>query len=299
MNEHLMEALRRLRRSSTDTNVDRRLVTNVLLSFLNTPRADSKRFEMLTLLSSILQWDDDEREKAGLQRKGGSVSPSSSVWGRASTKGRSTELEKTDETEVRSSLSPSQQRANIHMTVIFQTMGRIPPHRSRFRRRLKSNVSAVATRPRKHIITKHPTAPLTNAAISLASLPERRAAAPLLRLIQRDVEFAKSHTPVSRQGQGSGGGGVRVGSSRVWIVLLSIHCILHPCSRQGHYCCRLMDLFMGLNWSTGMTRWSFHMNYACILTAALSVNSQSSATRRFSTCELRPRKFEHQDISSL
>lgn len=100
MNEHLMEALRRLRRSSTDTNVDRRLVTNVLLSFLTTPRADSKRFEMLTLLASILQWNDDEREKAGLQRKSGILAASSSLWGRATGKTQSTELEKTDETEV-------------------------------------------------------------------------------------------------------------------------------------------------------------------------------------------------------
>lgn len=101
MNEHLMEALRRLRRSSTDTNVDRRLVTNVLLSFLTTPRADSKRFEMLSLLSSILQWNDDEREKAGLQRKGTLQSTAASLWSRASGKGKAPELEKTDETEVR------------------------------------------------------------------------------------------------------------------------------------------------------------------------------------------------------
>lgn len=45
-----------------------RLVTNILLSFLTTSRADSKRFEMLSLLSTILSWDDGERERAGLQR---------------------------------------------------------------------------------------------------------------------------------------------------------------------------------------------------------------------------------------
>ncbi|GBE88717.1 hypothetical protein BKA93DRAFT_152707 [Sparassis latifolia] len=105
MNEHLMEALRRLRQSSNETNVDRRLVTNVLLSFLNTPRADSKRFEMLSLLSTILSWTDDEREKAGLQRKGSASvqsSPSgvSAFFGRSmSPKGKGLELEKTDETE--------------------------------------------------------------------------------------------------------------------------------------------------------------------------------------------------------
>ncbi|KAI0763500.1 hypothetical protein BD413DRAFT_616374 [Trametes elegans] len=106
MNEHLMEALRRLRRSSSDTMVDRRLVTNVLLSFLTTPRADSKRFEMLSLLATILTWNDDEREKAGLQRSGAPHSSSTSslpsLFGRSSASspaGKPAELDKTDETE--------------------------------------------------------------------------------------------------------------------------------------------------------------------------------------------------------
>ncbi|KAJ7598831.1 hypothetical protein C8J56DRAFT_769797 [Mycena floridula] len=103
MNEHLMEALRRLRRNSTDTNVDRRLVTNVLLSFLTTPRADAKRFEMLSLLATILAWSDPEREKAGLQRAQPNVlSPSASFWTRSpagSPAAKSPELQKTDETE--------------------------------------------------------------------------------------------------------------------------------------------------------------------------------------------------------
>ncbi|WVF70656.1 hypothetical protein IAT40_005449 [Kwoniella sp. CBS 6097] len=72
-NEHLTEALRRLRKNSSDNNVDRRLVTNILLSFLTTSRGDTKRFEMLSLLSTILSWDENEREKAGLQRKGGTT----------------------------------------------------------------------------------------------------------------------------------------------------------------------------------------------------------------------------------
>jgi hypothetical protein len=102
MNEHLMEALRRLRRSSNDTNVDRRLVTNVLLSFLTTPRNDTKRFEMLSLLASILSWNDSEREKAGLQRARSSSGAGAGAWGRpASPKGKGAELEKGDETEVR------------------------------------------------------------------------------------------------------------------------------------------------------------------------------------------------------
>ncbi|TFK48971.1 hypothetical protein OE88DRAFT_1757967 [Heliocybe sulcata] len=106
MNEHLMEALRRLRRQSSAENVDRRLVTNVLLSFLSTPRADSKRFEMLQLLSSILSWNDTEREKAGLQKMGNmpSANTGSGIWGRSASSAsvstmKSPELEKGDETE--------------------------------------------------------------------------------------------------------------------------------------------------------------------------------------------------------
>lgn len=97
INEHLNEALRRLRRNTSDQNttVDRRLVTNILLSFLTAPRGDSKRFEMLKVLSDILSWNESEREKAGLQR-----SPASA--GAARSPGRvNAELEKTDETEVR------------------------------------------------------------------------------------------------------------------------------------------------------------------------------------------------------
>ncbi|KAF8137419.1 hypothetical protein EV363DRAFT_1394964 [Boletus edulis] len=116
MNEHLIEALRRLRKSSSDTNVDRRLVNNVLLSFLSTPRADPKRFEMLGLLGTILGWGDGERERAGLIR-GSGIAPGAApigngasgggglFWGRgidgaaSPSKSKNLELDKTDETE--------------------------------------------------------------------------------------------------------------------------------------------------------------------------------------------------------
>lgn len=91
-----MEALRRLRRGAASTNVDRRLVTNVLLTFLTTPREDTKRFEMLGLLASILSWSDEERIRAGLQRMGNNPASTNSP-----VRPRPVELEKTDETEVR------------------------------------------------------------------------------------------------------------------------------------------------------------------------------------------------------
>lgn len=68
LNEHLTEALRRLRNDQSDFNVDKRLVTNLLLQFVTTPRNDGKRFEMLNLIASVLDWTDDQRETAGLQK---------------------------------------------------------------------------------------------------------------------------------------------------------------------------------------------------------------------------------------
>lgn len=89
LNEHLTESLRRLKKDSTENSVDRcvaprgscrltslsRLVSNVLITFLNTPRSDTKRFEMLNLISSILSWTDDQRERVGLQRSSGISAP--------------------------------------------------------------------------------------------------------------------------------------------------------------------------------------------------------------------------------
>jgi len=103
MNEHLIEALRRLRRSSTETksSVDIRLVTNILLQFLATPRTDTKRFEMLSLLGSILNWGEEEREKAGLQRAGSHMTNHHKSAIRSDGRGgNNPDLKKIDETEV-------------------------------------------------------------------------------------------------------------------------------------------------------------------------------------------------------
>ncbi|KAJ3555612.1 hypothetical protein NP233_g12167 [Leucocoprinus birnbaumii] len=92
--------------AKTKSSVDGRLVTNILLQFLTTPRTDTKRFEMLALLGSILGWGEEEREKAGLQRAGAHAvsyqrsNGGSGTGGWGGGGGKSPELEKTDETEV-------------------------------------------------------------------------------------------------------------------------------------------------------------------------------------------------------
>ena len=113
--------------ASTQSCVSRRLVTNVILSFLATPRADSKRFEILAVLASVLSWNDHEREKAGLQRTGGVLS---SLMGRGSGKGKAPELENTDETEVRASAFSSPPIVD-RTPVLFKYVGGVSSQRGR------------------------------------------------------------------------------------------------------------------------------------------------------------------------
>lgn len=156
-----MEALRRLRRNSSDTNVDRRLVNNILLSFLSTPRADAKRFEMLTLLASILSWTDAEREKAGLQRSSITASSGHSFWGRPSNIGspsqKAVDLEKTDETEVIPRILLLQPQAHrFSALVFFPPMGRISAHGSKSGRNAhKTNTLECLSPKQSYALTKY------------------------------------------------------------------------------------------------------------------------------------------------
>ncbi|CAG8500987.1 24401_t:CDS:2 [Racocetra persica] len=83
LNEHLTEALRRMREESSENNVDKRLITNLLIAFFNTPRGDSKRFEILQLMANMLQWSEEQKEQVGLIRKASTktLDERSSGWG--------------------------------------------------------------------------------------------------------------------------------------------------------------------------------------------------------------------------
>ena len=70
LNEHLTKALRLLKRSSPQSTIDKQIMTNFLLQFLTLPREDTKRFEILGLMASILEWTDEQRQRAGLFRIG-------------------------------------------------------------------------------------------------------------------------------------------------------------------------------------------------------------------------------------
>lgn len=73
LQSHLSEAMKRMRSGNVDDSVDRKLMANLLVGFINAPRGDSKRFEILGLISSVLKFSDDEKFKVGLARRPSAV----------------------------------------------------------------------------------------------------------------------------------------------------------------------------------------------------------------------------------
>ncbi|TWU75680.1 hypothetical protein ED733_007357 [Metarhizium rileyi] len=72
LNDHLTKALRYLKKTKPEDNVDRQVVTNHLLHFLTLDRGDAKRFQVLQVMAGYLKWTEEQREQAGLARPGGS-----------------------------------------------------------------------------------------------------------------------------------------------------------------------------------------------------------------------------------
>ncbi|SPO03407.1 related to RUD3 - suppressor of uso1-1 transport defect [Cephalotrichum gorgonifer] len=74
LNDHLTKALRYLKKTKPEDNVDRQIVTNHFLHFITLDRADPKRFQILQVIAGYLNWSDEQREQAGLARPGTSAS---------------------------------------------------------------------------------------------------------------------------------------------------------------------------------------------------------------------------------
>ncbi|RKF79437.1 GRIP domain-containing protein [Golovinomyces cichoracearum] len=72
LNEHLTKALRFLKKTKPEDNIDRQIVTNHFLHFLALDRSDPKKFQVLQLIASLLNWTDEQKEQAGLARPGAS-----------------------------------------------------------------------------------------------------------------------------------------------------------------------------------------------------------------------------------
>ncbi|RKF62647.1 GRIP domain-containing protein [Erysiphe neolycopersici] len=70
LNDHLTKALRFLKKAKPEDSIDRQIVTNHFLHFLALDRSDPKKFQVLQLIASLLNWTDEQKEQAGLTRPG-------------------------------------------------------------------------------------------------------------------------------------------------------------------------------------------------------------------------------------
>lgn len=70
LNDHLRKAMRVLKRNNSEDRVDKQLVTNLFLQFQSIGRGDTKKYEVLQVIASVLDWNDEQKEKAGLLRPG-------------------------------------------------------------------------------------------------------------------------------------------------------------------------------------------------------------------------------------
>lgn len=60
-----------------NTDSPRQIVTSYFLQFLALDRSDAKKFQILQLIAALLNWTDEQKEQAGLQRAGGASNTSS------------------------------------------------------------------------------------------------------------------------------------------------------------------------------------------------------------------------------
>ncbi|KAJ3358090.1 hypothetical protein HDU91_005321 [Kappamyces sp. JEL0680] len=76
LQSHLSEAMRYMKQGTAEDGVDRKLISNLLIGFVTAKYGDPKRFEILSVIGSILKLSEDEKAKVGLIRQPGSaVSP--------------------------------------------------------------------------------------------------------------------------------------------------------------------------------------------------------------------------------
>lgn len=70
--------MRRIKEVSDNSNlnVDRRLISNLIVQFMTIPRGDGKRFEILKIIASVLHFNEEEQYRVGLiRRPAGVVGP--------------------------------------------------------------------------------------------------------------------------------------------------------------------------------------------------------------------------------
>ncbi|KAB5585866.1 hypothetical protein GE09DRAFT_1048897 [Coniochaeta sp. 2T2.1] len=71
LNDHLIKALKYIKKMKPEESIDRQIVTNHLIQFLSLDRSDPRKFQILQVMAGLLDWTEEQREKVGLARPGG------------------------------------------------------------------------------------------------------------------------------------------------------------------------------------------------------------------------------------
>jgi chromosome segregation ATPase len=68
LQSHLSEAMRCMKKGNSEDTVDKKLIANLIIGFVTLAHGDTKRYEILQLIASILKLSDEEKQKLGLLR---------------------------------------------------------------------------------------------------------------------------------------------------------------------------------------------------------------------------------------
>ncbi|CAK7203377.1 hypothetical protein SEUCBS139899_006110 [Sporothrix eucalyptigena] len=124
---HLTKALQFIKHMNPDDRVDKGVITNHLVLFLTLDRSDPKKFQVLQVIASILEWSDDIREKVGLARPGASASSlrlPASPFGRTPS---STSLHASAASEMSTSSTNKPSLANLFANFLMESVDNNTP----------------------------------------------------------------------------------------------------------------------------------------------------------------------------
>ncbi|KAL6925475.1 hypothetical protein ACO0SA_000071 [Hanseniaspora valbyensis] len=66
ISQHLQNSLLLLKKATSTEQIDKELISNLIVTFVSIPRGESRKYEVLELMASFLDWDDLRKKEAGL-----------------------------------------------------------------------------------------------------------------------------------------------------------------------------------------------------------------------------------------
>ena len=66
ISQHLQNSLQLLKKATSTEQIDKELISNLIVTFVSIPRGESRKYEVLELMASFLDWDDLRKKEAGL-----------------------------------------------------------------------------------------------------------------------------------------------------------------------------------------------------------------------------------------